>query len=61
MYNLLKLKQAADKAGNIAHANSHVFRNEAIVWEFFYWGSGVYWFPSRLLNFTVIFLIKRFG
>jgi hypothetical protein len=30
---------------------------------FFYgrWGSGLYWFAAGLLNFTVIFLVKRFG
>jgi len=25
------------------------------------WGSAVYWFAAGLLNFAVIFLIKRFG
>jgi hypothetical protein len=25
------------------------------------WGSAIYWFSAGLLNFAVIFLIKRFG
>ena len=25
------------------------------------WGSGLYWFAAGLLNFAVIFLIKRWG
>jgi len=25
------------------------------------WGSALYWFSAGLLNFSVIFLIKRFG
>ena len=25
------------------------------------WGSGLYWFAAGLLNFTVIFLIKKWG
>jgi len=25
------------------------------------WGSAIYWFSAGLLNFAVIFLVKRFG
>ena len=25
------------------------------------WGSGLYWFAAGLLNFAVIFLIKKWG
>jgi len=25
------------------------------------WGSAIYWFSGGLLNFSVIFLIKKFG
>ena len=25
------------------------------------WGSGLYWFSAGMLNFTVIFLIRKFG
>lgn len=25
------------------------------------WGTGIYWFSAGLLNFSVIFLIKKFG
>ena len=25
------------------------------------WGTAIYWFSAGLLNFAVIFLIKRFG
>jgi len=25
------------------------------------WGTGIYWLSAGLLNFSIIFLIKRFG